>query len=67
VHPVTILSVDALATNLDFNHRDELLARVVEPAGICFVAVAYDSTATVLANLWESDLKVGAVGKVTIA
>jgi len=29
VHPVTILAIDALATNLNLNHRDELLTGVV--------------------------------------
>ena len=32
VHPVTILAVDALASDFDLNHRNQLLTGVVEPA-----------------------------------
>jgi len=33
VHPVTVLTVDALTTDLNLNHRDKLLTGVIEPAG----------------------------------
>jgi hypothetical protein len=62
VHPVTILTVDALTTNLNLNHRDHLLSRAVKPAGVvaCCAIVS-------LVNLWECNLKVCSVGKVTIS
>jgi hypothetical protein len=34
VHPVTILTVDSLTTNLDLNLGDKLLAREIQPTGI---------------------------------
>jgi len=34
VHPVTILTVDSLATNLHLHLGDELLSGVVQPTGI---------------------------------
>jgi hypothetical protein len=58
VHPVTILAVNALATNLDLNHVDELLTGVIEPASEGSIG---------LGNLGESHLKVGLVGTITIA
>jgi len=58
VHPVTILAVNTLATNLDLNHVDELLSGVVEPASIRCIASG---------DLGESHLKVGLVGTVTVA
>jgi hypothetical protein len=33
VHPVTVLTVDALASDFDFDLRDELFSWVVKPAG----------------------------------
>ena len=61
VHPVTVLTVDALATDLALNLRDHLLTGEVKPAGVYRVVVH------LLVDLGESHLKVGAVGKVTIA
>jgi len=52
VHPVTILTVDALTTNLNLDLSDELLTREIQPAG---------KLSFTLANLRESDLKVSAV------
>jgi hypothetical protein len=34
VHPITVLSVNALTSNLDLNLRHELLTNEIEPAGI---------------------------------
>jgi hypothetical protein len=34
MHPVTILSVDSLASNLNLNLSDELLTGVIQPTGI---------------------------------
>jgi hypothetical protein len=64
VHPVTVLAVDALATDLNLNLRDELLTGEVKPTG---VDVAVASVLERLANLRESNLKVSAVGQITVA
>jgi len=58
VHPVTVLTVNALTTNLNLNLRDKLLSREVQPTSILGHA---------LVDLRKSNLKVGAVGKITIA
>ena len=58
VHPVTVLAVNALATNLDLNLRDHLLTWEIEPASVFRLS---------LANLRKGDLKVGAVSEVTVA
>jgi hypothetical protein len=63
VHPVTVLLVDALTTDLKLNIVDELMAREVKPAGIDIST----GCGHVLVNLWESNLKVGAVSKITIS
>lgn len=57
VHPVTELAVNTLATNLNLHHAHELLAGVVQPAGVCGIA---------LLHLREGHLKVDTVGEVTI-
>ena len=58
VHPVTVLSVDALTTDLNLNHRDELVSGVVEPSGVFGI---------VSVNLGESNLKVCSVSQVTVS
>ena len=64
VHPVTILTVDALATNLDLHLGDELLTGEIQPTGIHLL----DSWVPIdWLDLGKSHLKVGAVGKITIA
>jgi len=62
VHPITILAIDSLATNLNLDGRDELLTDVVQPTGI-------NTTRDVhrLVDLGESHLKVGAVAEITVA
>ena len=64
VHPVTVLTVDALATNLDLHLGDELLTGEIQPAGIHLLDGLGSHR---LVNLREGHLKVGAVGKITIA
>jgi hypothetical protein len=64
VHPVTVLTVDTLATDLNLNLRDELLAGEVKPTGIN--AGGRGGVLESLANLRESNLKVGAVSQITI-
>jgi hypothetical protein len=34
MHPVTILAVDALSSNLNFYLLDELFTRAIKPAGM---------------------------------
>jgi hypothetical protein len=75
VHPVTILAIDALATNLNLNLSDHLLTREVKPAGVYSTVDArgvtdvsvLDRGVKLLVNLGESNLKVSSVGKITIA
>jgi hypothetical protein len=64
VHPVTVLAIDTLATDLNLNLRDELLTGEVEPTGIN--AGGAGSVLQSLANLGESNLKVSAVSQITI-
>jgi len=63
VHPIAELAVDALASDLNLNLRDELLTGEVKPTG---VDVASTSVLERLANLRESNLKVSAVSQITI-
>jgi hypothetical protein len=64
VHPVTILAVNALATDLNLNLRDELLTGEVEPTGID--AIGTGGVLKRLADLRESHLKVSAVSQITV-
>jgi hypothetical protein len=63
VHPIAELAVDALATDLNLNLRDQLLTGEVKPTGI---NVATTGVLQRLANLGESNLKVSAVSQITI-
>ena len=65
VHPVTVLAIDTLATDLNLNLRDELLTGEVEPTGIN--ARGTGGVLQSLANLRESNLKVSAVSQITVA
>jgi hypothetical protein len=60
VHPVTILTVDSLTSNLNLNLGNKLFSREVQPSGI-------DISSHGLVDLRKSNLKVGSVGKVTIS
>ena len=62
VHPVTVLAVNALATDLNLNLRDELLTGEIEPTCVDVAA----SVLQRLANLGESNLKVSAVRQITV-
>jgi hypothetical protein len=68
VHPVTILAVNALTTNLNLNLSDELLSGEIQPTGInARVAASGVSTDThQLVDLGKSHLKISAVSKITI-
>ena len=63
VHPVTILAINALTTDLDLNLRNQLLTGEIEPTGINTVL---GSALHGLVNLGESNLKVSAVSQITI-
>ena len=60
VHPVTILAVNSLTTDLDLDLSDELLTGVVQPTGI-------DRAGSALVNLGESNLNIGAVSKISVS
>jgi len=64
VHPITILAINALATNLDLNLRDNLLTGEVKPTGINTVL---GRALHLLVDLGESNLKVSAVSQITVA
>ncbi len=61
VHPVTVLAVNALTTDLNLNLRNQLLTGEIEPTGINAVVVK------ALADFGKGHLKVSAVSQVTIA
>jgi len=63
VHPVTVLAIDTLATNLNLNHGDELLTGVVKPTG----KNTTSGTSIILVNFRKSKLKVSSVSKITIS
>ncbi len=64
VHPVTILAVYSLTTNLDLNLGNHLLADVVQPTGIDTISA---SSTHGLVDFRECHLKVCAVAQVTVA
>ena len=63
VHPVTILAVNSLASNLNLNLSNELLTGVVQPTGIDIAITGLHG----LVNLGESNLDIGAVGKISVS
>ena len=63
VHPVTVLAIDALATNLNLDLSDHLLAGEVQPAGVHTLT----GCGHALVDLGQSHLEVGAVCQVTVA
>jgi len=68
VHPVTILAVNALATNLNLNLGDELFSGEIQPTGVNTRVVSRGVSANThqLVDLGKSHLKISAVGKITI-
>jgi len=69
VHPVTILAVNALATNLNLNLSNKLLTGEIQPTSIDGVVAGghAGSVTHKLVDLGKSHLKVSAVGKITVA
>lgn len=68
VHPVTILAIDPLAADLNFDTADDLLTRVVKPPGrrCCSPRSHHRTRVRRSLDLWESHLKVGPVGEIAI-
>ncbi len=66
VHPITILAIDSLATDLDLNESNELLTGVVQPTGIDTLSGSGRGVHG-LVNLRESNLEVGSVGKISVS
>jgi hypothetical protein len=69
VHPVTILAVDALTTNLNLNLSDELFSGEIQPTGInagCASSAGVSTDTHQLVDLGKSHLKISAVSKITI-
>jgi hypothetical protein len=64
VHPVTILAINALTTDLDLNLGNQLLTGEIKPTGINAIL---GSSLHGLVDLGESNLKVSAVSQITIA
>jgi len=64
VHPVTILTVNSLAADLDLNEGNELLAGVVQPTGIDRASAG---CAHRLVNLGQSDLDIGSVSQIAVS
>jgi hypothetical protein len=63
VHPVTILAINALTTDLNLDLRNELLTREIEPTGINTIL---GSGFHGLVDFRESNLKVSAVSQITV-
>ena len=63
VHPVAVLAIDTLATDLNLHLGDELLTGEVEPTG---VNTTVGGVLQGLSDLGESHLKVGTVSQITI-
>jgi len=64
VHPITVLAINALATDLNLNLGNKLLTGEVKPTGINAVL---SGGLHLLVDLGESDLQVGAVSQITVA
>ena len=69
MHPVTILAINSLTTDLNLNLSDELLAGVVQPTGINTGSNARDKggNAHELVDLGKSHLQIGSVSEVTVS
>jgi hypothetical protein len=69
VHPVTILTVNSLTTNLNLNLSNDLLTGEVQPTSINTRSGVNGkgSSAHKLVDLGESHLQIGSVSKVTVS
>jgi hypothetical protein len=64
VHPVTILTVNSLASNLNFDLGKQLLTGVIQPTGI---NTSISGALHQLVNLGESNLDIGAVSQISVS
>jgi len=65
VHPVTVLAINALTTDFDFNLRNKLFTGKVKPTGVhCRTSGA---VLHLLVDFGESNLEVSAVCKIAVA
>ena len=64
MHPVTILAVNSLTTDLNLNLGNELLTRVVQPTGINRASARSTQR---LVDLGESNLDICALGKISVS
>jgi hypothetical protein len=64
MHPVTILAINALTTDLNLNLGNQLLTGEIEPTSINTIL---GGSLHGLVNLGESNLKVCSVGKITVS
>jgi hypothetical protein len=67
VHPVTILTVNSLTSNLNLNLRDELLTNIVKPSGVNTGRCSGSGSSHRLVNLRKSNLEICAVCKISIS
>jgi hypothetical protein len=69
VHPVTILALDSLTSDLNLNLSNKLLTGEIQPTGIDAGVVSRRvvSKTHKLVNLGESNLKISAVGKISVS
>jgi hypothetical protein len=69
VHPITVLAIDALTSDLNLNLSNELLTREIEPAGIDTTALTSSegSDTHKLVDFRKCDLQVSAVSKITVS
>jgi hypothetical protein len=69
VHPVTILTVNSLTTNLDLNLGNELLTGVIQPTGIdtSVLAGGVVSKTHKLVNLGQCNLEICSVSQVSVS
>lgn len=66
VHPVTVLTVNPLTTDLNLDTADDLLTRVVEPPSKAWVWGSGVASRRCGLDFRESHLKVGPVGEIAI-
>ncbi len=70
MHPVTVLAVNALATNLNLNLGNNLLSREVQPTGIDASVVLRSIVSSVtheLVDLGKCNLKICARSKISVS
>jgi hypothetical protein len=63
VHPVTVLAINALTTDFDFNLRNQLLTREIEPTSKNTLLIGTSHT---LVNFGKSNLQVSAVSQISV-